>query len=159
MSIHPATGIDPRPALACLPTGVTILTTASTDGPIGMTTSAVTSLSLDPPLILACLANQSSTLAHIRAHGAFAVNILAAEHDALADRFATGRPSDRFTRITHRTITGLPILHGALAWITCTVTTTHPGGDHTILIGEVTATDHRGGAALVRRRGVYSALT
>src|SRR5438045_8768002 len=78
-----------RAAMGHFATGVTVVTSVDADGaPVGTTANAVTSLSLDPPLILVCFDVSSLTLAAIREHGAFAVNVRAAEHMHLAAGFA-----------------------------------------------------------------------
>ncbi|MFF7177546.1 flavin reductase [Streptomyces sp. NPDC008121] len=141
-----------------LAAGVTVLTTASPRGPVGMTTSAVTSLSLDPLLVLACLANQSGTLALIRAHGAFAVNILGATMDHTSQVFAEKPLMERFAGVAHHYQDTVPVLDEAVASLTCAVHATHPGGDHTILIGSVTTAGHGSGEPLLRHRGTYRRL-
>lgn len=148
-----------RRVMAEVPAGVTVLTTMSPQGPVGMTTSAVTSLSLDPLLLLACLHHRSSTLAHILQHGAFAVNVLTDTMDHTSQVFAEKPLLERFTGTRHHTEQTVPVLDDALAWITCRVHTTHPGGDHTILIGEVTTSTVHHGRPLLRHRGTYRSLT
>ncbi|MEU0353065.1 flavin reductase family protein [Streptomyces sp. NPDC006237] len=140
-----------RDAFSHLPSGVSILTTYGPDGPCGMTASAVCSLSLQPPLALAAVANTSQTLACIRAHGAFGINVLNAHQQPLAERFArpARTPSDRFTGVPHDKIASVPVLTEALAWLACEVKDTYPGGDHTILTGLVRATGHHAGTPLI----------
>ncbi|MFF7793450.1 flavin reductase [Streptomyces sp. NPDC007991] len=147
-----------RRVMGELAAGVTVLTTTSPSGPVGMTTSAVTSLSLDPLLVLACLANCSGTLALIREHGTFAVNILAAAMDDTSQVFAEKPLLERFAGVPHHYQDTVPILDEAVAAVTCRVHATHPGGDHTILIGAVTTTSHRQGEPLLRHRGSYRRL-
>ncbi|MFE9503349.1 flavin reductase family protein [Streptomyces anthocyanicus] len=147
-----------RRVMGELAAGVTVLTTTSPHGPVGMTTSAVTSLSLEPLLVLACLANRSGTLALIREHGAFAVNILAATMEHTSQVFAQKPLLERFVGIAHQYVEGVPILEDAVATVTCRVHGTHPGGDHTILIGAVSTTSLRQGEPLLRHRGTYRRL-
>ncbi|MBQ1098273.1 flavin reductase family protein [Streptomyces sp. b94] len=147
-----------RRVMGELAAGVTVLTTTSPSGPVGMTTSAVTSLSLDPLLILACLANRSGTLALIREHGTFAVNILAATMDHTSQVFAEKPLLERFAGIPHHHQDGVPILDDAVAAVTCRVDASHPGGDHTILIGAVISTRTGQGDPLLRHRGAYHRL-
>lgn len=147
-----------RRVMGELAAGVTVLTTASPSGPIGMTTSAVTSLSLDPLLVLACLANHSGTLTLIREHGAFAVNILGASMDQTSQVFAEKPLMERFAGVPHHYQDTVPILDEAVASLTCRIHATHPGGDHTILIGAVTTTTHGSGEPLLRHRGTYRRL-
>jgi 3-hydroxy-9,10-secoandrosta-1,3,5(10)-triene-9,17-dione monooxygenase reductase component len=148
-----------RRAFARLAAGVTVVTTMSPDGPKGMTATAVCSLSLDPPLVLACLHNRSRTLAAVRDAGAFAVNILRADQAGTATAFATPMADQaRFAGVAHRLHDGLPVLAAALAWVTCGVAATYPGGDHTIVLGAVTGIGLGDGQPLVRQRGRYRLL-
>lgn len=121
-------------------TGVTVVTTTGPAGPAGMTTNAVTSLSLRPRLLLVCFEERSRTLAAVRASGRFAVNILRDGDEDLAAVFATKRVGrEKFERVTHTEAHGVPVLDSALAWIACSLRELHPGGDHVIGIGEVVA--------------------
>ncbi|MET9835530.1 flavin reductase family protein [Streptomyces sp. NPDC006385] len=148
--------------LAQLPTAVTVLTTSDADGSgaAGMTASAVCSLSLDPPLILACADNHSRTLARIRATGAFAVNVLCEEQAHLAKRFADRSvdQADRFAGTAHRLVDRLPVLDEALAWLTCDVQAAYPGGDHTILTARVRQLGHHGGHPLIWHNRTFRIL-
>lgn len=134
-----------RDVLAHLPAGVSVITTDGPHGPAGMTASAVCSLSMDPPLVLVCVANRSRTLAYIRDHGTFAVNVLRQDQAETARAFAdpdTGQ-HNRFAAVSYRRAAdGALILDGALAWLSCTVQETYPGGDHTIVTGRVQALAH-----------------
>ncbi|MGW6454913.1 flavin reductase family protein [Streptomyces sp. NPDC055078] len=140
-----------RDAFARLPTGVSIVTTYGPEGPYGMTAAALCSLSLEPPLTLVAIANESRTLARVRAHGSFGVNVLHAHQAPLAERFARPDqgPVDRFAGLAHDRIASVPVLRRALAWLACEVQDTHPGGDHTILTGLVRATGHSDGTPLI----------
>ena len=88
-----ATGVSPaelREAMGHFATGVTVITSVGTGGePVGTTANAVTSLSLEPPLLLACFDLKSATLAAIRSHGAFAVNVLGHRQRHLSANFAS----------------------------------------------------------------------
>ncbi|OEJ35388.1 hypothetical protein BGK67_01435 [Streptomyces subrutilus] len=141
-----------------LPAGVTVLTTMSPDGPMGMTTSAVTSLSMNPPMILACLTSTSTTLAGILSHGTFAINILTDAMTDTSDRFAHGPVLERFTAVPHRLVDGLPLLEDTAGAAICQVAATHPGGDHTILTATVTRTLHGEGSPLLRHRAAYRSI-
>jgi flavin reductase (DIM6/NTAB) family NADH-FMN oxidoreductase RutF len=141
MTVQDRVDIDPgrfRQVLAHLPTGVTVITAHGPDEPIGMAANSVTSVSLDPPLILFCPAKSSSTWPKIRDAGAFCVNVMAGHHEETTRRFAARQP-DRFSGvdITHRT-TG-PALCDAVAWIECTLEDEHEAGDHTIVVARVVA--------------------
>lgn len=127
---------DYRDAIGHFATGVCVVTC---EGPAGLTTNAVTSLSLDPLLLLVCFDNDSRTLPAVRASKRFAVNVLAADQQELARVFASKRlPAEKFAAVTHDNTYGVPVLDGALAWIACDLTELLPGGDHTIGIGAVT---------------------
>lgn len=118
--------------------GVTIVTSTGPAGPAGMTTNAVTSVSLDPLLLLVCFELRSRTLAVVRASERFAVNILRAGDEQLAAVFASKRAGrEKFERVTHTEAHGVPVLDDALAWIACSLRELHPAGDHVIGIGEV----------------------
>jgi 3-hydroxy-9,10-secoandrosta-1,3,5(10)-triene-9,17-dione monooxygenase reductase component len=130
-----------RDAIGRLATGVTVVTAAGPEGPVGMTTNAVTSVSLEPLLLLVCFDAGSRTLPVVEASGRFAVNVLRAADRELATVFASKRVArEKFERVTHATRLGVPVLDGALAWIVCDVTELRPAGDHVIALGEVVAT-------------------
>ena len=122
--------------------GVTVVTTVH-DGKLrGITVSAFASVSLNPPLVLICLANESESKEWMAESGMFAVNIHSDDQEFLAERFAARAPlvNARFDGVPyHAAITGSPILADALAWYDCRVETLHDGGDHTIFIGRVEA--------------------
>ncbi|CAM5725958.1 Flavin reductase like domain-containing protein OS=Streptomyces glaucescens OX=1907 GN=SGLAU_31460 PE=4 SV=1 [Streptomyces glaucescens] len=161
-AMAPVTERGFKDVLANLPSGVTVLTTSETDGtaPAGMTASAVCSLSLDPPMILACAANHSRTLARIRTTGVLAVNVLRENQAHLARRFANPHldQDTRFAATAHRREDGLPVLDDALAWLTCTVQAAHPGGDHTILTAEVRRLGLGGGHPLLWHNRTFRTL-
>ena len=147
-----------RDTIGHFATGVTVVTTAGPDGPAGMTTNAVTSLSLRPRLLLVCFEQRSRTLAVVRACERFAVNILRHEDEELAAVFATKRVGrEKFERVTHAEAHGVPVLDSALAWIACSLRELHPGGDHVIGIGEVVAIGVGAeGDPLVYHKGRYT---
>jgi flavin reductase (DIM6/NTAB) family NADH-FMN oxidoreductase RutF len=127
-----------RDTIGHFATGVTIVTTTGPDGPAGMTTNAVTSLSLQPLLLLVCFDRGSRTLDVVRASRRFAVNILRASDRELAAVFASKRVGrEKFESVTHSEAHGVPVLDAALAWIACELRELLPGGDHEIGIGEV----------------------
>lgn len=155
--------IDPshfREVIGHFPTGVAIVTAQGADGPAGLTTNAVTSLSLDPVLLIVCFDNRSRTLPIVRECGRFAVNILGADHRELALLFASKRvAAEKFAAVTHTVDHGVPVLDDALAWAVCDVEAMHPGGDHTIGVGRVTAVGHaEAGDPLVFYRGGWQRL-
>lgn len=134
--------LDPaefRAAMSRLAAGVVVVTTREADGtPRGFTATSFCSLSLDPPLVLVCLAHTSSSFAAFDDCEEFAVSILGAEHTDVALRFATSG-ADKFPDGEHElTPSLLPVVAGALGRLDCRVHERHRAGDHTILIGRVT---------------------
>ena len=143
-------------------TGVTLVTTRDAAGrPAGTTANAVTSLSLDPPLLLVCLARTSLTLAAIAESGHFAVNVLASRHRDAARSFARRGSDGAWETVVHRAgHTGSPRLHDAITVLDCVLEERLPGGDHEIVIGRVL--DVESAAAddepLLFYRGAFAAL-
>lgn len=149
-----------RDVMGRFATGVAVVTAAGPDGPVGMTANAVASLSLDPLLLLVCFDNDARTLPVVRARWHFGVNVLAADQEALARLFASKAPEARkFDDVRHRLHDGIPMIEGALAWVTCELERTVPGGDHTIGIGAVRGAECRDGEPLVWYRGAYRSFT
>lgn len=149
-----------RDAIGHFPTGVTVVTANGPDGPAGMTTNAVTSLSLDPLLLLVCFESHSRTLEVVRTSRRFAVNVLRAEDEELAAVFASKRiGAEKFADVTHTESHGVPVLDRALAWIACELRELRPAGDHEIGIGEVLGTGGgEAGDPLVFYRGAYTTI-
>jgi 3-hydroxy-9,10-secoandrosta-1,3,5(10)-triene-9,17-dione monooxygenase reductase component len=137
-----SSAIDParyREVIGSFATGVAIVTADSADGPAGLTTNAVSSLSLDPLLLLVCFDNGSRTLPIVSDAGRFAVNILKRGQEDLARVFASKRVGrEKFEAVTHTVAHGVPVLDDALAWLACDLDALHEAGDHTIGIGRVT---------------------
>lgn len=129
-----------RRVLGHLPTGVTVITAYGPDGPIGMAANSVTSVSLDPPLILLCPARSSTTWPTIRDAGRFCVNIMAGHHEELTRRFSL-RGIDRFAGAAYTDRDSGPSLDDAVGWIECTIRDEYPAGDHTIVVASVLAID------------------
>ena len=156
--------IDPdtfRSVLGRFATGVTVITTRGEDGlDYGMTASAFSSLSLNPPLVLVCIAHDASMFPVIRGAPHFTVNVLAADQEALSRRFAAKDPN-RFDGVGYtRGKFGPALLDEALAYLECRVAHQIPGGDHTIFVGEVESATAAAGAAkpLLYYRGGYAQL-
>jgi flavin reductase (DIM6/NTAB) family NADH-FMN oxidoreductase RutF len=148
-----------RAALSAHATGVTVVTAVGPQGPSGATANAVTSLSLDPPMMLACLDRGSRTLTSVRAQGRFGVNALAAGQAELARRFSAKHPEpEKWTVVTWTERQGLPRLQGALAWVACELRDLIDGGDHLILTGNVIEAEARDGQPLLFHRGDYRDL-
>ncbi len=149
-----------RAVLGRFASGVTIITTSDRDGcDQGMTVSAFSSLSLDPPLVLVCIDHGASLWPVLQHAEYFAVNILASGQEALSRRFSSKEP-DRFDGVGFsRGNTGVALLDDTLASIECSVTARVPHGDHTILIGHVDAGTTRDLQPLLYYRGGYASLT
>jgi flavin reductase (DIM6/NTAB) family NADH-FMN oxidoreductase RutF len=156
------TGDDFRHAVSHFATGVTVVTTLRAEGvPVGTTASAVSSLSLEPPLLLVCLARTSTTLAAVRAHGAFAVNVLAAEQRELSTHFARSGAAAVWDTVSYRVSQrALPLLQGALATLECSLERCVDGGDHEIVVGRVRELDVAAAEVepLLHFRGNYAGL-
>jgi flavin reductase (DIM6/NTAB) family NADH-FMN oxidoreductase RutF len=106
-----------------------------------------------------CFDNDARTLPVVEAAGRFGINVLRSDQEALAWTFASKAPvPEKFDGIGYRLEDDIPILDGALAWLGCEVRELHPGGDHTIAIGAVTAMHHGDGEPLVWYRGGYHSL-
>ena len=153
---------DLRAAMGRFATGVTVVTSRDDAGaPVGTTANAVASLSLDPPLLLVCFARDSLTLAALRNHGAFAVNVLA-EHDGeLSLAFARRGAADAWDGLEHAAgHTESPRIAGALACLDCAVERLLPGGDHVIVTGRVLDVEvsDQDRAPLVFYRGGYTSV-
>jgi flavin reductase (DIM6/NTAB) family NADH-FMN oxidoreductase RutF len=138
--------VDPdrfKGALRRWASGVTIITTSCDGEDAGMTVSAFSSVSLEPPLVLACADKASNTNPLIARSGSFAANILAAGQEQLSNRFATtGNEAVRFEGLEcKRGPSGAPWLPGALAVMDCRVSAAHDAGDHVIYVGEVLDVD------------------
>ena len=117
-------------------TGVAVVTSRAEDGPRGATTNALTSLSLDPLLVLVCLDRGSNTLGAVRSSGRVCVNVLAAGQEELARRFATKQSGEeKLAGVPHELVDGVPVLAGSVAWLACDLEREVDGGDHAILIG------------------------
>jgi flavin reductase (DIM6/NTAB) family NADH-FMN oxidoreductase RutF len=136
--------VDPeafKQAMSQFASGVTVVTTVHEGRRHGLTASAFTSLSLDPPLVLVCIGRRLKTHDLIAEAGVFAVNVLGAHQLELGKRFAGLTPvKDRFQGLVTATAeTGSPLLPDVLAWVDCRVRNVHEGGDHSIFVGEVVA--------------------
>ncbi len=148
-----------RSVLGRFASGITVITTHDAEGrDHGMTASAFSSLSLDPPLILVCIANDATMAPVMSTAETFAVNILADSQEPLSRRFA-GIVDDRFVGIGFsRGQLGDVLLDDVLAWMQCRVVARHPAGDHLIVVGEVELADARDARPLLYYRGGYAQL-
>lgn len=130
-------------------------------GPVGTTVNAVTSVSLDPPLLLVCLARNSETLTALIDSSRFAVSILTEEQREHSMRFAAKGEHAHAEEVHFSEHHGnVPCLTDALATIACRISAVHEGGDHMIVIGEALSMSRaeRNLAPLLFFRGAYSRL-
>lgn len=126
-----------RDVIGRFASGVTVISTRAADRDFGTTASAVSSLSMDPPMLLICLNRTSDTREAILEAGWFAVNILSEGQADLAFAFAKKSP-DKFAKAeVERGPSGMPLIPGSLAQLECRVTDTATGGTHTVFMGEV----------------------
>lgn len=138
--------------------GVTVITAIHDDIRLGATASAVSSLSLEPPMLLICLNRSSASGQAIAEVGRFAVNVLGEEHSELAVRFASRAP-DRFAGVkVVQGLGGIPLLAEALATIECRVVETVIGGTHFVFLAEVEGASVRAGPPLAYFRGQFGRL-
>lgn len=150
MTASALTNRDLRDAFGLFATGVTIVTAARPDGSqFGITANSFTSVSLEPPLLLWCLAGGSSGVAAFAPGAPFAVHVLCHEQRELALRFSR-RTADKFE--------GNPHLAGALCRFDCRVHALHPAGDHLVVIGEVQDVELRLGTPLAFHAGHFGSF-
>lgn len=126
-----------RNVLGRFASGVTILTSVTADGLVGMTLQSFSSVSLAPPLVLVVPAKSSRAWPLIRRAGHFTINLLSAAQEGLSNQFARSG-GDKFTGVEWTPSPhGDPHLSGSLAWIDCTVHAVHDAGDHYVVLGRV----------------------
>lgn len=145
-----------RRSLGQYPTGVTVI--AARDGAelLGMAVNSFAAVSLEPPLVLWSIRRASRSAAAFLRCGHFAVSILADDQIEVAQRFGAGAP-DRFEQVCWRSgLGGAPLIDGAIAHLECRLATTHDGGDHHVLIGEVLRHTRLPGEPLVFAQGQYA---
>ena len=151
-----------RNTFGCFATGVCVVTTsANGDGekPRGITVNSFSSVSLDPPLLLWSLQNNSASYKYFAGCEKFAVNILSRNQQALSEFYARNSEEGLLPEHCHQGKYGLPLINGAIAAFECHLETTYEAGDHQILIGRIkkvyTATDE---PPLLFYRGGYHSL-
>lgn len=128
-----------RHALGRFATGVAVVTTSHDDVPHGMTVNSLTSVSLDPPMLLVCLTTGARTTDAVTGRGRFVVNILAARQEPIALRFAR-RGEEHFDGLdTHLadTVHQVPVVPGALVHADCIVEQSITAGDHVVVLGRI----------------------
>ena len=153
-----------RDVFGLFATGVTVVTAIGTDGrPVGITANSVTSVSLDPPLILWCLAASSSKLSAFAPGRPFAIHILAADQAGVALRFArrgTLWPEEETPLADAPSLADAPpSIPGALARIDCRTTGWSDGGDHKVILGAIEGLQARSGAPLVFHASRFGTFT
>jgi 3-hydroxy-9,10-secoandrosta-1,3,5(10)-triene-9,17-dione monooxygenase reductase component len=117
--------------------GIAVVTAYAEGRPVGLTCQTFSSVSLEPPLVSFLPARTSRSWPLMRRAGAFCVNVLASDQQAIAEVFAS-KGADKFAGVAWRPgRTGAPIIDGALAYIDCTVYAVHEAGDHNIVVGQV----------------------
>lgn len=149
-----------RDAMGRLAAGVSVVTSIDAEGdPYGLTATAVCSVSLDPPMVLVCIATSSTTHDVVEASERFAINFLGREQADLARRFSTS-DADKFGGVAWRGgSTGCPVIPGALAACECELDRSVAAGDHTVFLGRVVTVrleDGPPGEPLVYYRGQYA---
>jgi flavin reductase (DIM6/NTAB) family NADH-FMN oxidoreductase RutF len=153
-----------RRAMGRFVTGVTMLTTRTRDIDHGMTASALTSVSLEPLLLLVCVEREGRFHDAVLEAGFWGVSVMSGRHRAGADWLATrGRPLHGQLDLLahhHGPVTGVALLNEALSTFECQTTAVYPAGDHSIVVGEVVAvaSPPNTGQALVYYRGRYETL-
>ncbi len=145
-----------RRAFGCFATGVAVATTLDENGErVGMTISSFNSVSVDPPLVLWSIANDSLSYDAFATAEHFAVNVLAGHQEELSERFAA-RGGDKFAGLECKNgVAGSPILPEFAACFECTTEHRYAGGDHLIIVGRVVHFEHRACDPLIFHRGHY----
>ena len=147
-----------RSLLGCFATGVTLATTLDTEGhPRGMTASAISAVSLEPPLLLICVNREANFHTALGSGAGFVLNVLAADQKAISQTFACETEDDPFAAVPFRLgNAGLPLVDGAVAHIVCAPWGTFEAGDHTVFFGKVTGGESFPRPPLVHHRSRYT---
>jgi 3-hydroxy-9,10-secoandrosta-1,3,5(10)-triene-9,17-dione monooxygenase reductase component len=155
------TGLDQarfREVLGHFATGVTIVTANEEGVPVGFSCQSFSALSLDPPMVILAPAKSSTSWPRIAEAGAFCVNILSQDQEALCRSFAISG-GDKFEGVEWSPgVTGSPIIAGSLAVIECTLGTIYEGGDHELVTGHVVAMEVGRGTPLVFYRSGFGSF-
>jgi flavin reductase (DIM6/NTAB) family NADH-FMN oxidoreductase RutF len=147
-----------RDALGRYATGITLVTIASSEGPMGFLANSFASVSLDPPLVLWSPAKSSSRYHHYATAQNYAIHVLPDTAQDWLARFNRGGPG--FDGLEHRfNEQGVPVIPSALARFDCIQHTTHEGGDHLIVVGRVLRAAYRSGAPLLFSQGKYGGFS
>ncbi|MEP6900708.1 MAG: flavin reductase family protein [Actinomycetota bacterium] len=148
-----------RAALARFPSGVTVVTTKDATGRFhGITVSAFTSVSLEPPMILVCIEKKTGSHDAFQESEFFVVNMLAEGQENLSNRFAS-QLNDKFDGALYRLGIGeIPVLEDAFVTLECRLAYAHEGGDHTIFVGLIEKSNVKDENPLVYWDGNYRQL-
>ena len=147
-----------RNVLGHFATGVTVVAAMEEGSPVGFTCQAFAALSLDPPMVVLAPAKTSTSWPRMVKAGAFCVNILAGDQEALCQVFAVSG-GDKFAGVAwHLGAAGTPVLDGALAWVECDLETVIDAGDHELVTGRVVQVGVGQGGPLLFYRGGYHRL-
>lgn len=138
-----ASGDDLRGVMRRFPTGVAVVTVDAHGDRLGVTVSALVSLSLEPPLVGVSIRREAQIHALLVEAGGFAVSLLAAGQEWLAQHFARSTPPIAMWHgVAHEEgSVGAPLLAGAVGWLECRLSAEYPAGDHTFFVGEVLAAE------------------
>lgn len=146
-----------RDAFGRFVTGVTVVTTNTEDGPVGMTANSFSSVSLDPPLVMWALASHSLRAPAFEAAQHFTIHVLGADQLETCNAFAkSAYPFDAGTELSAN---GVPLLPDCIARFECKTHAIHPGGDHKIIVGRVLKVTQAPGDALTFFNGQLGRLT
>jgi 3-hydroxy-9,10-secoandrosta-1,3,5(10)-triene-9,17-dione monooxygenase reductase component len=148
-----------REVLGHFASGVTVVTAAA-DVPVGFTCQAFAALSLEPPMVLLAPSKSSTSWPRIAAAGAFCVNILASDQEALARSFSVSG-GDKFAGVAWAPapLTGAPLLDGVIAWAECRLGQIHDSGDHELVTGHVVSLGIGSGLPLLFYRGGFGTFS
>ena len=151
---------DLRAFAGHFPTGIAVITVRDSQGKcFGITMNSVTTLSLTPPLVLICLDNRSNTLTALADSDHFCLHYLAAHQEDISNLFAS-KNEDKFSTINYSiSDLGCAVIDDVMAYGECQVMNRYPGGDHTIIIGQIQTATVQGGEPLVYYRGGYAAVS
>lgn len=146
-----------RDAFGSFATGVTVVTTCTPAGPVGMTANSFSSVSLEPALVLWCIGKQSDRFEAFSPADRYAIHVLSADQQDLSNGFA--RDSRYFDRIAwHEGADRIPTLDGCLSRFDCKKVAHHDAGDHVIIVGQVIGVETRLGTPLLFASGAYGGL-
>ena len=135
-----------RQMMGCFATGVAVVTGCNDElGPFGLTINSLTSVSLDPPLILFCLDKDAALYKHFLCVETFAINFLSHGQEEISRHFASRHHHAKPKSLWDKSQQDCPILRGTLGWMVCRTHAKHKGGDHTIFVGETTSLYKRAG--------------